>query len=85
MEDEANQFALAFLLPPQEMIETFRGRKVTLSCFVAKEGMARIDAKFADVSTVTQCDFGQSSEIPLATNKRAGMENEGAGGSRFFL
>ncbi|RWQ44759.1 XRE family transcriptional regulator [Mesorhizobium sp.] len=30
MEDEANQFASAFLLPPQEMVEAFRGRKVTL-------------------------------------------------------
>lgn len=30
MEDEANQFASAFLLPPNEMVEVFRGRRVTL-------------------------------------------------------
>lgn len=30
MEDEANQFASAFLLPPKEMKEVFRGRKITL-------------------------------------------------------
>jgi len=30
MEDEANQFASAFLLPPQELADVFRGRKITL-------------------------------------------------------
>ncbi len=30
MENEANQFASAFLLPPNEMKQLFRGRKVTL-------------------------------------------------------
>lgn len=30
MEEEANQFASAFLLPPEELKEVFRGRKITL-------------------------------------------------------
>ena len=35
MEDEANQFASAFLLPPHELKETFRGRRVTLELLAA--------------------------------------------------
>ncbi|WP_062231399.1 helix-turn-helix domain-containing protein [Aureimonas sp. N4] len=35
MEDEANKFASAFLLPPDEMREVFRGRKVTLELLAA--------------------------------------------------
>lgn len=35
MEDEANQFASAFLLPPDEMRDVFRGRRVTLELLAA--------------------------------------------------
>lgn len=35
MEDEANQFASAFLLPPHELREVFQGRRVTLELLAA--------------------------------------------------
>ena len=35
MEDEANQFSSAFLLPPHELREVFRGRRVTLELLAA--------------------------------------------------
>lgn len=35
MEDEANRFASAFLLPRKELYETFRGRKITLELLAA--------------------------------------------------
>ncbi|WP_206456330.1 helix-turn-helix domain-containing protein [Aurantimonas marina] len=35
MEDEANRFASAFLLPPDEMREVFRGRRITLELLAA--------------------------------------------------
>jgi Zn-dependent peptidase ImmA (M78 family)/DNA-binding XRE family transcriptional regulator len=54
MEEEANQFASAFLLPPSEMRETFRGRKVTLELLAALKKEWRVSMQSLLMSAQSQ-------------------------------
>jgi Zn-dependent peptidase ImmA (M78 family) len=53
MEDEANKFASAFLLPPQEIKEAFSGRKVTLELLASMKKEWRVSMQSLLVSAQT--------------------------------
>ncbi|MGJ8588538.1 MAG: helix-turn-helix domain-containing protein [Yoonia sp.] len=54
MEEEANQFASAFLLPPLEMKQVFRGRKITLELLASlkREWRVSMQSLLMSASTV---------------------------------
>lgn len=54
MEDEANQFASAFLLPPQEMKVAFSGRKVTLELLASLKREWRVSMQSLLMSAQAQ-------------------------------
>jgi Zn-dependent peptidase ImmA (M78 family)/DNA-binding XRE family transcriptional regulator len=54
MEDEANRFASAFLLPPPEMKDAFSGRKVTLELLASMKKEWRVSMQSLLVSAQTQ-------------------------------
>lgn len=54
MEDEANKFASAFLLPPEDMKEAFSGRRITLELLASMKKEWRVSMQSLLVSAQTQ-------------------------------